>query len=611
MGVCGGRTPDLVIGLLAVLEAGGAYVPLDPAYPAERLAYLVEDSGAALLLVDGKGEERIPGADLPRVRLDERLEDRPGSSPFPGRTSSPENLAYLIYTSGSTGKPKAVAIEHRSVVALARWARQAFTDRELDGILAATSIGFDMSIFELFVPLCWGGRVVLVGNALDLPEIPAAAGVRLVDAVPSAIAELVRAGSVPNWVETVNLGGEPLRRELVRGLFAAGVRRVVNLYGPSEDTTYSTVGEQDRDAEGEPPIGKPLAGTTARVLDAGMRLVPRGVIGELFLGGAGLARGYLGRPDLTADRFVPSPFAEDGPGARLYRTGDRVRWRPDGELSFLGRADHQVKIRGFRIEPGEIEAVLGSHPDVEDAAVLAVGEGDDRRLVGYVAGGPQDLRAYLVGRLPEHMIPSAFVFLKALPLTPNGKVDRKALAGLAPGASGGQGHEPPRTPLEAALAAVWAEVLGREEIGVHDDFFDLGGHSLLAVRVQAQVRERLGVDLPLSAVFQAPTVAGFARLAAEAPPWRVPPPAPRPRDGSPFPLSFAQERMWLLHRLNPGSPAYHVAGEVRLAGPLDAAALAGALRDLARCHEALRTRFPESAGGPSRSWRPRRGWSCR
>ncbi len=609
VGVCSSRTPEMVVGLLGVLKAGGAYVPLDPSYPPERLAYLVADSGAALVLVDGRGEERLPVSEVPRVRLDRTLE--PILSPpswQSSRKAAPENLAYLIYTSGSTGRPKAVAIEHRNVVALARWCREVFTDRELDGVLASTSIGFDMSVFELFVPLCWGGRVVLAGSALDLPEVPASAGVRLLDTVPSAAAELLRAGSLPRWIETVSLGGETVRRELALGLFDAGVRRVVNLYGPSEDTTFTTFADLQRDGEGDVPIGKPVGGAILRALDARMRLVPRGATGELFLGGMGLSRGYLGRPDLTAERFVPSPFPEDGPGARLYRTGDRVRWRPDGELAFLGRVDHQVKIRGYRVEPGEIEAALAATPGVRQAVVLVRSDGSDRsggspgdrRLIAYVTGEATaaELRQSLRDRLPEYMIPSAFVFLKALPLNPNGKVDRRALLGMAPGVEARPGYEPPRTPVETALAEIWAEVLGTGKVGVHDDFFDLGGHSLLAVRVQARVRERLGVDVPLPSLFNASTVATLARVVPEAPPWEADPPAPRPRDGSPFPLSFAQERMWLLHRMDPDSPAYHVAAEVRIAGPLDVAALAGALRDLARCHEALRTRFPEAGNGP-------------
>ena len=614
VGVCSSRTPEMAVGLLAVLNAGGAYVPLDPSYPSDRLAYLVADSSAALVLVDGRGEERLPAGEVPRVRLDRPLEPVP--SP-PSRQSSPENLAYLIYTSGSTGRPKAVAIEHRNVVALARWCREVFTDRELGGVLAATSIGFDMSVFELFVPLCWGGRVVLTGSALDLPEVPASAGVRLLDTVPSAAAELLRAGSLPGWIETVSLGGEPVRRELARGLFDVGVRRVVNLYGPSEDTTFTTFADLKRDGEGDVPIGKPVGGAILRVLDSRMRLVPRGAVGELFLGGMGLSRGYLGRPEMTAERFVPSSFPEDGPGARLYRTGDRVRWRPDGELAFLGRVDHQVKIRGFRVEPGEIEVALAATPGVRQAVVLVRSDGSDRsggspgdpRLVAYVTGEATaaELRQSLGGRLPEYMIPSAFVFLKALPLNPNGKVDRRALLGMAPGAEARPGYEPPRTPVEAALAGDLGGGAGGGRVGVHDDFFDLGGHSLLAVRVQARVRERLGMDVPLPSLFEAPTVAGLARVVAEAPPWEAGPPAPRPRDGSPFPLSFAQERMWLLHRLDPDSPAYHVAAEVRIAGPLDVAALAGASAAIwrgatRRCARAS----PRRGTDPFRSWRPGR-----
>ncbi|HJX27571.1 MAG TPA: AMP-binding protein, partial [Thermoanaerobaculia bacterium] len=292
VGVCARRTPELVTGLLAVLEAGGAYVPLDPAYPAERLALLLEDSGAALLLTDDSSAGRLPDLDLPRVRIDAEVTASPSSFAF--RRPSPENLSYLIYTSGSTGRPKAVAIEHRSAVALALWARDAFPGRSLDGVLASTSVGFDLSVFELLVPLCHGGRIVLAGNVLDLPELPASARVRLVNTVPSAMAELLAAKGLPPSVETVNLAGEPLRRDLVRALLDAGVRRVVNLYGPSEDTTYSTVADLTREDPSEPSIGRPVAGTRARVLDRRMRPVPPGVVGELCLGGAGLARGYLG-----------------------------------------------------------------------------------------------------------------------------------------------------------------------------------------------------------------------------------------------------------------------------------------------------------------------------
>ncbi len=531
--VCTERTPGMVVALLAVLKAGGAYVPIDPAYPAERRAFMLEDSGAALLLT---GED-LDGPDEPALR-----------QPVPG------NLAYLIYTSGSTGRPKGVAIEHRSAAAFARWARQVFTDEELSGVMAGTSICFDLSVFELFVPLCWGGTVILAANALALPETE---GVRLVNTVPSAMAELVRSGGLPDSVVTVNLAGEPLTRELADAI-SCRHRRVLNLYGPSEDTTYSTftvVGP-----EGEPTIGRPIAGTRAWLVDAHLRPVPPGMPGELHLAGEGLARGYLGRPDLTAERFVPDPF---GPvGGRLYRTGDLARFQPDGEIRFLGRIDYQVKIRGFRVETGEVEAALRALPAVRGAVVMSAGD----RLIAFVVPADTDidpvgLRDELRRTLPEFMVPAVAV-LETLPLTPNGKVDRKALARLV-SATGGTGWREegaaPRDRTEEVLAAIFAEVLGVGKVGIHDDFFALGGHSLLAVRVQSRIRERLRSEVPLGAFFHSPTV---ARLRSCLAPIKnpLPPVPPRPEDRTRFPLSFAQERLWFLHRMAPESAAYHLAG---------------------------------------------------
>jgi acyl-coenzyme A synthetase/AMP-(fatty) acid ligase/acyl carrier protein len=437
----------------------------------------------------------------------------------------PGNLAYLIYTSGSTGRPKAVAIEHRSAVALALWAREVFPEGDLAGVLAATSVSFDLSVFELFVPLAWGGRVILAENALALPGLPAAGEVRLVNTVPSAMAELVRQGAVPASVRTVNLAGEPLKRALVSALEERlPEARVRNLYGPSEDTTYSTWAPQER-GEGEPGIGRPLPGTSARVLDRAGRRTPAGVPGELHLGGAGLARGYLGRPDLTAERFVPDPFASH-PGERLYRTGDLVRYRPGGELEYLGRLDHQVKLRGFRIELGEIESALLGHPEVRDAVVVAREDGPaGLRLVAYVvpreregADLPARLPACLGESLPPYMIPAAVVVLPALPLTPNGKVDRKALP--APDWREGATLVAPRTPLEEILAGFFADALGLETVGIEDSFFRLGGHSLLATQLVGKVRGAFQVELPLRRLFETPTVAALAQtiLAAEARP---------------------------------------------------------------------------------------------
>ena len=616
VGVALSRTPDLVVALLAVLKAGGAYVPFDSSYPALRLAAILEDARAGqdgfVLLT----EERL----LPR--LDEALAAAPGvrvlrldgaPDPFAGWSEEPpppaaasSNLAYLIYTSGSTGRPKGVAIEHRSAVAFLHWARELFAPEELAGVFAATSINFDLSVFELFAPLAWGGRVVLGEDALALAGSPLAEAVTLVNTVPSAMAELLRLGAVPASVRTVNLAGEPLRRALAERVHALPqVARLWNLYGPSEDTTYSTFAPVARGAAGEPTIGGPVAGTRAYVLDPALRLCPIGVPGELCLAGAGLARGYLNRPELTARAFLPDPFAA-APGERMYRTGDLARWLPDGRLEYLGRLDHQVKVRGFRIELGEIEAVLATHPAVREAVVVAPEEEGDKRLVAYVVpqGEPADLRPWLAARLPEFMLPAAFVLLPALPLGATGKVDRCALP--APEwQDGAAGETAPRNPLEEALAVIWAEVLGGPPPGVHEDFFRRGGHSLLAARVVARVRATFGVELPLRRIFQTPTIAGLAEavhglMVGGGEPATAPPPLRRrpAADGAPLPLSSGQRRLWFLDRLEPGDPTFNVYLAARLTGPLDPAALARALHEVVRRHEPLRARFEERAGAP-------------
>jgi amino acid adenylation domain-containing protein len=531
-----------------------------------------------------------PLAGIPVFRLEEP-EDAPAAAP---PAVHPENLAYVIYTSGSTGEPKGVAITHASAVALVRWAGTVFPAADLAGVLAATSIGFDLSVFELFVPLARGGRVILAVDALELPRLPAAGEVTLVNTVPSVLAELLRAGPLPPSVRTVNLAGEPLPAPLVRQVRSA---RVLNLYGPSEDTTYSTCAEIDPEAAGVPPIGRPLPGTRAWLLDRRLQPLPVGVPGELLLGGAGLARGYLGRPDLTAERFVPDPF--DPAGERLYRTGDLARFRAGGQLEFLGRLDHQVKVRGFRIELGEIEAVLAAHPAVAGAAVLAQGEGADRRLVAFLAAPAAlepELRSALRARLSEYMVPALFVFLDALPLTPNGKVDRRALARRAPTRGAAAAGRRPQGPIEEGLAAIWRELLGIERVGAEDSFFDLGGHSLLGTRLLARVAAVFGVDLPLGSLFAAPTLAGFAARIAAArasvaalPPPR--PPIPRLGPGEPKPLSFSQRRLWFLNQLDPESPAYNMPAALHLSGPLSVPALRASLGEIVRRHEILRTGF--------------------
>ncbi|HEU0080160.1 MAG TPA: amino acid adenylation domain-containing protein, partial [Longimicrobiaceae bacterium] len=505
------RGTEMVAAILAVLKAGGAYVPLDPAYPAERTGFVLRDSGVAVVLTEEALRDSLPlppGVRVVSVDGAAAAEIARESAADPVSGAAPGSLAYLIYTSGSTGVPKGVAIEHGSAVALLSWAAGIHTADELSGVLASTSICFDLSVYELFLPLCRGGRAIIVETALALPSSPAAGEVRLVNTVPSAIAALLKSGGIPAGVTTVNLAGEPLRAELVDALYAGGIRRVYDLYGPSEDTTYSTW--TLRAAGGPATIGRPVANTRAYVLDAGMRPVPVGVPGELYLGGRGLARGYLGRPSLTAERFVPDPFGR-GAGGRLYRTGDRVRlrevrecegakvrkWEGDESsredaatlalshsrtfaLEYLGRLDAMVKVRGYRIEPGEVETVLRRHPAVRDCVVLAREDAPgERRLAAYVVGGADAdaLRAHLRQSLPDYMVPAAFVPLEALPLTPNGKLDRKALPAPEPAAE--ERYVAPRTPVEEVLAGIWAEVLRLERVGVNDDFFRSGGQSLL------------------------------------------------------------------------------------------------------------------------------------
>ncbi|HEX8150919.1 MAG TPA: amino acid adenylation domain-containing protein, partial [Pyrinomonadaceae bacterium] len=509
VGVCLTRSAELVVALLGVLKAGGAYVPLDPSYPRERLAFMLSDSAATVVLTETALLEALPPTTARRLCLDAGACEEAGEYVAGDAPLSSSALAYLIYTSGSTGRPKGVAVEHRNAVAMIDWARRLFTPEQLAGVLASTSICFDLSVFELFAPLACGGKVVLAENALELPALAAAGEVTLVNTVPSAAAELVRLGGLPASVTTVNLAGEPLKGALVRQVYRQEtVREVYNLYGPSEDTTYSTWALMRRDEE-SPLIGRPISNSRAYVLDERMQPVPVGVAGELYLGGAGVARGYLGRPALTAERFVPDPFSSE-PGARLYRTGDLVRRLGDGELDFLGRADHQVKVRGYRIEPGEVEAALTAHEAVREAAVVARGEaGADMRLVAYVvpAAAEEDLgpvlKRHLAGRLPEYMIPAWVCVLEALPLTPNGKVDRKKLPEPdAAAVEGAARYVAPRDETEARLCGIWAEVLGVERVGVSDNFFELGGHSLLAMRVVSRVREALGAEVSLRALFE-------------------------------------------------------------------------------------------------------------
>jgi amino acid adenylation domain-containing protein len=527
--ICADRQLHLVVGLLAILKAGGAYVPLDPAYPGQRLSEILDDAQPVLLLTDTKGRNALNGAasaTLPALPLDELSRDTSDANPDARRFGlTCAHLAYVIYTSGSTGKPKGVMIEHRNTVNLLQWARESFSEQETARTLFATSINFDLSVYECFVPLSRGGALHLVEDALSL--VRDSQDVSIINTVPSAATALLNAKALPASIRTVNLAGEPLKASLIQAIFdGTQAQRLCNLYGPSETTTYSTWIELQRGGPIIESIGRPIANTRIYLLDSHGRPVPMGTVGELYIGGNGVARGYLNRPELTAERFLQDPFCHEA-GARMYRTGDLARYQTDGSIEFLGRADHQVKIRGFRIELGEIETKLAGHPAVRDAVVVAREDTPDgKRLAAYVTARPDaiitvaDLREHLLRQLPEFMMPSAFVILERLPLTPNGKLDRKALPAPDAHAVVLKTYEPPQGEIEQTLAAIWSQLLGIDTIGRHDNFFELGGHSLLAVQLIERLRQA-GLKGEVPALFANPTLSALARASRKLEKFRI------------------------------------------------------------------------------------------
>nr|QEO73912.1 AMP-dependent synthetase and ligase [uncultured bacterium] len=606
------RSLDLIVALLAVSKSGSAYLALDPDYPADRLAYMVADARPVCAVSTTELAGRVPG--LPCVLLDDAAtaSELAEASPAPVTDAdrpcrlAVHNAAYLIYTSGSTGRPKGVVVPHEGVAKLVATQRDRLGFDEGCAVTMFSSPSFDLAFWELVVGLLSGGRLVVFPSERRVPDAPLADYVREHAVThtflpPSVLSVLPTDVDLPTGIHLL-VGTEAVSAELVRR-WAPG-RRMVNCYGPTETTVNATLGECDPSTitdvgSASVPIGRPDPGVLAYVLDDALQPVPAGVVGELYLSGAGVARGYHGQSALTAHRFVANPFGV--PGARMYRTGDLARWTADGQIDFLGRADDQVKIRGFRIEPGEIAAVLAGHPDIAAAVVVAREDRPgDRRLVGYLVTEPgarpreAEVRQFLAALLPDYMVPAAFVFLTALPTLPNGKVDRSALP--APDYTTRVAGRAPRTPREERLCALFAEVIGVPVVGVDDNFFALGGHSLLATRLVSRIRAELGADVSLRTLFTEPSVAGLAaRLSAAED--QLPELVARDGDG---PLSFAQQRQWFLHQLEGPSPTYTIAAAFRLSGTLDTEALRTALADVVARHDVLRTLFGESGGAPTR-----------
>ncbi|WP_137918850.1 non-ribosomal peptide synthetase [Hydrogenophaga sp. 2FB] len=608
--VCMERSLELVVGILAVMRAGGAFVPMDPDLPAERLAFMLSDTAAAVVLTQSHLLERLPAQDgAQRLCIDTLLPTLPeGGEQNPPAASGPDDLAYIIYTSGSTGQPKGVMVTHRALTNLMGWTRETVDMSPGDRMLQVITIGFDPAVVDLLLPLTTGATTVLAAPGEQRDTASLARTLRderitHVSLVPSQLRVLLDEPPLAqcDHLRHVICGGEALEWPLVRQ-FAQRLPQATlgNFYGPTEATITAAHGVAI--ADGVPsatvPIGRPIANAQCHVLDARQRPVPMGVAGELYIGGTGLARGYLNRPDLTAERFLPHPVQA---GQRLYRTGDLVRRLPDGRLEYLGRTDFQVKLRGIRIELGEVEAALREQPAVRQAVAIVREDSPGlKRLVAYLVGQDLDaatLKQALRQRLPDAMVPSAFVLLEHLPTLPNGKLHRAALPApeqlVAPGTS-----VAPTDTTEQALWDIWAELLQHTQFGVHDNFFELGGHSLLAMQVLSRVRAQLGIDVPLRALFDAPTVAAFAQRIGQHHGTARTPQIPKAPPAAASVLTAAQQGMWFAEKLNEQAAQYNISQATRLRGPLDLAALERSLQAVCERHALLRSHVVAHDGVP-------------
>jgi len=619
------RCPETVVSLLAIFKAGAAYVPIDPELPASRKAFMVADTGARLVLTVGEAAGEFDGAACPVLVLDDaatqaRLARDDGENPDQGIDA--DQLAYVIYTSGSTGQPKGVMVPHRGLINQLLWRIRTWTIGEGDRVLQNIPFSFDPSVWQICWPLVTGAELVLPEpgehrDSVQMARLIAETGITVTAMVPSFLRVLLDEDAFCKaHLKHISCGGEALSVALQkRFVERTGRPEVLNVvYGPTEASIDAA--SQPAFTEGDPRlvhIGKPITNTTLHVLDRNMHLIPPGLPGELLIGGAGLARGYLARPGLTAEKFVPHPFAEQ-PGERLYRTGDLAAWLADGRLEFIGRIDHQVKIRGIRIELGEVETALSQCDGVVENVVLALDDptGHGKRLVAFVQAEPDlDLASVeqtLAKRLSSHAVPARFVLMENLPLTASGKVDRQRLVSMPLPEEETPTQTPPRTEIEAILAGIWRDVLHIGELGIDDNFFALGGHSLTATQVASRIRAAFDVDLPIKVIFESPSVRGLAQNVATAQRGAaLPPIEPVPRETvdaaggllhESLPLSFSQQRMWFLDRLEGPSATYNMPAALRLRGPLDLEAVARSVARLVDRHEALRTVFPDISGKP-------------
>ncbi|MCG6135477.1 MAG: non-ribosomal peptide synthase/polyketide synthase [Nostoc sp. LLA-1] len=662
VGICVERSLEMVVGLLGILKAGGAYVPLDPEYPQDRLSFMLENAQVSVLLTQQHLVEKLPEHQARVFCLDTDWEIIPQSNqqnPITGVQTS--NLAYVIYTSGSTGKPKGVINTHLGICNRLLWMQQAYQLTEIDCVLQKTPFSFDVSVWEFFWPLLTGARLVVAqpGGHKDsgyLVNLILEQQVTTLHFVPSMLQVFLEEESVKNCssLKRVICSGEALPKELQERFFTCLGCQLHNLYGPTEAAIDVTFWECQPESNLKTvPIGRPISNTQIYILDQNLQLVPVGVPGELHIGGVGLAKGYLNRPELTQEKFIANPFRGAGEqrrrGAgerrrkiakspvpslqspvsspRLYKTGDLARYLPDGNIEYLGRIDNQVKIRGFRIELGEIEAALSQHSDVQTSVVIVREDiPGDKRLVAYIVPQPQItptvsvLRSFLKEKLPEYMVPSAIAILESLPLTPNGKIDRRALPAPEPSSESRDEYVAPRTPLEEILALIWQQVLKVELVGRHDNFFTLGGHSLLATQLVSRVRSSLKVELPLRSLFAAPTIAELAQLIQQLQQQVlrlrsvqdleiVAPPILRRANNAELPLSYAQQRLWFLDQFEPNSSFYNIPVGLRLVGTLNVAALEQSLIEIIHRHEALRTNFVTVDGQATQIIQTQTNWT--